>query len=281
MKRLLTLTFLILSCGQAGSIEQSSLAPSISSNELVLNGRVAIGAPVQNADISVSLFENNTFSSLATTQTDEDGQFQISLDLYASSDADILITASQGQYVDALSQVVVSFKSEILQSAWKAHDLANTPDVVVSPMTTLHAAFYNCLQSSSSTVYDPLDYATATFSTVFGINLKEPTDDEILPIFDFGFSMMANEKRAESALALVSLFASHLETQCDLLGPIDQKSSYYSFHSESFRDDFLNAVASLDSEITLQEITESIDLDEIVASIRQLSNILFEFRSYE
>ncbi len=282
----------LVSCSEAGVLPgDASTSNNTDTAEIEYSGVVGIGTPLVNATISVVDVSDMTSPVvLLSTSSDGTGYFSISLD---DTESELLFVASGGSYIDPLTFQTVTNDDQSLKGVWRKSALSNPNAINITPLSTLEASFFNCLAASPTLTSDPLDYSAAIFNTVFGINLNTVEDaylnqsvayselNILYSLYNLGFARMAKEKRATSALDVVTNFAEQLTEECDLLGPVGIISGQYAFHGESFRRDYLNALANLQTETSLDDWTDEVDLDAVVEDVRESVNILFEFGAYD
>ena len=283
---------LFSACGQAGTVLDNAAEttnPSTSSTNHI-SGMVGIGEPLTNATITITNVTDESNPEVITTTTSaNDGSFEADLG-EVQSNSKILFVASGGAYVDPLTFQSVSNQNSSLAGVWKYSHLATLSHVDITPLSTLAKSFYICLSSNEALATDPLDYSLATFKSLFEINLNSVTDTyletsatdtaSLYSLYNLAFARMAKEKRATSALNIITAYSQHIEENCDLLGPTSQTSGYYAFHQESFRRDYLNALENMRLEAAFSSWVDSLDVEQIVDSIRSESNILFQFEDY-
>ncbi len=272
----------------------SDASSSVSTNPattLTFTGFVGIGEPLSDANVSiVDVTDEANPVVLATASTDIAGIFRTTI-AAQSSDAKILFVASSGSYLDPLTFQSVSNRNHILEGVWKYKYLTQLENIDVTPFSTLASAFYKCLSQNDALAADPLDYSLASFNSLFDVNLNLDYDTylntaesepnaSLYSLYNVAFARMAKEKRATSALDLVSDFSNQLEEGCDLLGPTSKFNGSYAYHTESFRRDYLSALKNLRLEGAFTTWAESLDIDATVEEIRSASNLLFQFEEY-
>lgn len=273
--------------GQTTNVSESA------STQLTLAGNVGIGEPLVSATVSIiDLTDSESPEILGTTSTDAAGHFEFTVG-ELDENSILLFVASGGSYLDPLTYLSVSDKTAALQGAWRIKNIRKLSRLDITPLSTLATAFFTCLSINPLLAADPLDYSIASFNSTFGIDLNttydsylEPVDTEseqttIYSLYNLAFARMAKEKRATSAISLITNFANRLEDDCDLLGPSGITSGSYAFHSESFRKDYLTAFMNLTSEASLSAWADAVDLIETAQNIREVSSIIFEFRDYD
>lgn len=291
VKKEIFIGLLLVSCSQAGTIPSDG-TPSVTSSPnttLQIAGQVGIGEPLIAASITVVDVSNpESPAILSTTESDQNGAFQLDLDAL-DSDSQILIVASGGSYTDPITFQSVSGNTLRLEGSWKFRHLATLEHLDVTPLTTLATSFYRCLLSNATLTADPLDYSIATFQSLFGVNLNSDhdvfldgsaDDPTLYSLYNLAFARMAKEKHAVSAMAILTAYSEYLEDECDLLGPSAQYSGSYAFHRESFRRDYLNALENLRLEAAFSSWIDNFDLESQVDAIRSRANILFQFEDY-
>lgn len=269
-------------------------SPSISTNPTTtreLTGHVGIGEALSDANVSiVDVTDEESPIVLATAATDDAGMFRTTI-AAQTSDAKILFVASSGSYLDPLTFQSVSNRNHILEGVWKYKYLTQLETIDVTPLSTLASAFYKCLSHNDALAADPLDYSLATFNSLFDVNFNVDNDTylstaesdsnaSLYSLYNVAFARMAKEKRATSALDLISDFSNQLEEECNLLGPTTMYNGSYAYHTESFRRDYLSALKDLRLEGAFTTWTETLDIDATVEKIRSASNLLFQFEEY-
>lgn len=289
--------FLFAACSQAGLIpDELSTSESIGqipSASTRINGMVGFVNPVTDANITaVNVTTPESPQIIGESASDSTGRFSLT-DLNLSDGDSVMLIATGGRYIDAVSYKSIQMKENSLSGVWKIRNLSLLESIDLTPMTTLQSAFYECLLDSTGLAADPVDYNHAIFKSTFGLNLN--TDPDALleegastdtgasahSLFNIAFSAMADQRKASSAIQILALFSDSLKENCDLLGPENKISGAYAFHADSFRKDYLDALANLNFMPEFSQLTGNVDVTDTVESIRSNSNILFEFSEYD
>lgn len=289
------LFFLLASCSQAGLIpDEISTTASIGQNQSALieiNGMVGIGEPVTNADITaIDVTLPNAPQIIGDSASDALGRFDLT-ELYLSDDDSVMLIATGGKYIDPVTFKSVPMNSDALMGVWKVRNLSLLESVSITPMTTLQTAFYDCLIGTPGLAADPVDYSHAIFKSAFGVNLNanifleggtsSSAETTAHSLYNIAFSAMADRTKATSAIHIITAFSDSLEENCDLVGTANKISGAYAFHPESFRKDYLDALGNLPFMPAFSELAGNFDTTGLIEAIRENTNILFEFSSYD
>lgn len=281
------------SCSTAGSYH-SPVEPAPSSSAetsyLTVSGYLGVGS-IYNADITVlDVSDFDKAAVVATTTSDSNGYFSFEI---AEEEGDtFLFVASGGTYIDPISFKTVSGIGYELKAIYGYSNIKDDKSIYVTPFSSLLVSLTECLYLNSSLSVDPYQYALAIFEDVFQTDLKTAedlnlntsadgsTNNVFYTAYNLAFSNMAKQQNALSALDLQAVFSEALVSECSLITESPTISNKYSFYSESFREDYLNALQGLENNSLFEEIIGSTNLESLVQDIREKNHFIFSFEVY-
>ncbi|MBU0506170.1 hypothetical protein KJ708_09275 [bacterium] len=283
---------LFIACSQAGFYDDP--AGSINSTEpsYLIKGYLGVGA-LNNANISIiDVSDYDSPELIETTISDSNGFFEFSIT--DDNNGLILVVANGGNYIDPFSYNTISGTNYEIRALYKSDDIVLNNEVYITPFSTLFSELFDCLYHQSSLNSDPYIYSKSIFNDVFGVDMSVVRDvylnaaiedfedkDTLYTLYNLAFSKMAKLEKASSGLDILSVFADELAQSCTLMVSDNVTSLNYSFHRESFRGDFLDALLTLKNDKVFASLATQLSLDSLVVFIRNKNNLIFGFNNYE
>ena len=293
MRFLFSITLcLFLACSQAGFYEDVSTSINNTNTSYLIKGYLGVGA-LSNANISIIDVSNYDSPDLIeTTTSDSKGLFEF--EITDENNGLILVVANGGNYIDPFSYNTISGTNYEIKALYKSDNIISNNEIYITPFSTLFSELFDCLYHQSSLGSDPYIYSKSILNDVFEVDMSvvrdiylnneiEDFDDEdiIYTLYNLAFSKMANLQKASSGLDILSVFSDELANSCTLMVSNNIKSLNYNFHSESFRNDFLDSLIGLKNDKVFSDLANQASLDSLVESIRNKNNLIFGFSDYE
>lgn len=282
-----------MSCASAGThIPETNLPKLDQENAILIEGYAGIGG-FNHAEITVidvSGYDHPII--LGSTVTNSEGYFSIELELQNETSL-LQFTTNEGQFVDPISFKTHLGRLHQLSAVYHVKDFVDDKLVYITPMTTLFSSLVDCLALNSSVKNDPYYYAKSVYQKTFGLNIgsvsdlylnpKEKVTDEnrVFTLFNLTFSKMSDDFQMNSPLEITEIFEESVNNGCSLLQESSIQLGLYSTHRESFREDFLNSFLALQSQSSIIDLSDSVDFESVVNSVRLDSGLLFRFENYE
>lgn len=293
IKPALILLTVLVGCSSAGEDLSEPVYTPIQKNEVIqLEGYAGLSS-LNHADINViDVSDYDNPKILLATTTDVNGKF--SFELEVSDDISlILFVTSGGSYVDWINFKSVSTIPYQLKSIYHINDIENLDNVFITPMSTLFVSLFDCLNGNSNLNNDPYFYSKSLFQTTFDIDVQSSSDLKLNSLaedsednqkystLNFTFSKMSDDFGGVSGIDVLYIFANNLKENCSLLIHDSLMSGSYQFHEESFRQDFLESLQSLENYHLTMDQFDSLNFERFLTGVKSDSGLIFEYASYE